>query len=145
MKNYVEQGIDPDDSSFDDGTMPNNVAELAENVIGHRIVKTERINTEHRGVDYPIGLRMVLDNGKTVELEATHDCCAFTELEGIEEHLPSIDHVITGVRTTEGYERWHIYADAGDVLELSVGWSPGNPFYYAYGFHILVKDAEETP
>jgi hypothetical protein len=26
----------------------------------------------------------------------------------------------------------------GDVLELQVGWSPGNPFYYAYGFHIDV-------
>jgi hypothetical protein len=49
-------------------------------------------------------------------------------------------HIITGVGTTDGYATWHIYADMGDVLELSVGWSCGNPFYYGYGFDISVKE-----
>lgn len=33
--------------------------------------------------------------------------------------------------------------DMGDVLELNVGWSSGNPFYYAYGFNIRVTDVGE--
>ena len=46
-----------------------------------------------------------------------------------------------GVGTTGEYTRWHIYADLGDVLELTVGWSCGNPFYYGYGFYIDVVPA----
>jgi hypothetical protein len=51
-----------------------------------------------------------------------------------------VDHIILGVGTTDGYTTWHVYADAGDVLELAVGWSCGNPFYYGYGFTITVDD-----
>jgi hypothetical protein len=67
------------------------------------------------------------------------DCCAYTELESFLLHPELVDHIITGVGTTDGYNTWHIYADIGDVLELSVGWSSGNPFYYGYGFDIQVK------
>ena len=56
-------------------------------------------------------------------------------------NLDRIEHVITGVGTTDGYSVWHIYADLGDVVELKVGWSSGNPFYYGYGFDIAVVDA----
>jgi hypothetical protein len=56
-------------------------------------------------------------------------------------HPERVDHIITGVGTTGGYTTWHIYADMGDVLELSVGWSSGNPFYYGYGFDISVVEA----
>jgi len=140
--NYEEQGFDPTDA--DDGTMPENVKTLAENVIGHRIVKAEKAEREvgtwmktTREV-----LALTLDDGREVTLADTDDCCAYTELEGITEHLPSVDHIITGVRTAGGYEHWHIYADAGDVLELQVGWSSGNPFYYGYGFDIRVEQAE---
>jgi hypothetical protein len=30
------------------------------------------------------------------------------------------------------------------TLELSVGWSAGNPFYYGYGFSIGVTSAPES-
>ena len=74
-------------------------------------------------------------------LADTNDCCAYTELESFLLHPDKVDHIITGIGTTEGASKWHIYADAGDVLELSVGWSCGNPFYYGYGFEIDVVDA----
>lgn len=38
-----------------------------------------------------------------------------------------------------GFTKWHIYADMGDVMELDVEWSCGNPFYYGYGFDIVVE------
>jgi len=136
----------------DDGTMPENVAELAGHVVGHRIVKAG-----NRVVDVPwwpgsthydrkTVLALTLDNGRQVCLADTDDCCAYTELEKVIEHLPTVDHIITAVNTTDGYTRWHILADAGEVLELQVGWSAGNPFYYGYGFTISVVDApEEQP
>ncbi len=122
---YAEEVLGPDD---DDGTMPASRQELADAVVGHRIVNVQE-NV------------ITLDNGKRVVLRSTDDCCAYTELEAFLLHADKIDHVITGVGTTEGYTRWHIYADMGDVLELTVGWSCGNPFYYGYGFDIAVEDA----
>lgn len=126
---YVEEKLDPED---DDGTMPRNVADLREHVVGHRIVSAEK-----DGQTFTI----TLDNGKCVELADTDDCCAYTDLQAFLLHPERVDHIITGVGTTGGYTTWHIYADMGDVLELTVGWSSGNPFYYAYGFAISVMDA----
>jgi len=137
---YSVEELGPDD---DDGTMPDNVAELSKHVVGHKVVGVERNAStpgryEWSGDTY--GTALVLDNGKRVTLVGTDDCCAFTELEDVILNLDKIDHVITGVGTTEGYTRWHIYADLGDVVELKVGWSCGNPFYYGYGFDIAVKE-----
>lgn len=123
MVNYPVEELDPNE---DDGTMPANVEELASYVVGHRIVSV-------------VGNVITLDNGKTVTLIPGGDCCAYTELEGFLLHPEMVDHIITGVGTTKGYSRWHIYADMGDILELSVGWSAGNPFYYGYGFYTDVK------
>lgn len=117
----------------DDGTMPGNVAELREAVVGHRIVSAERAESTAT-------LVITLDNGKRVELHGTDDCCAYTELDAFLLHPDRVDHIITGVGTTDGYATWHVYADMGDVLELSVGWSCGNPFYYGYGFNIQVAE-----
>ena len=78
----------------------------------------------------------------------TEDCCAYTDLEAFLLNVELVDHMILGVQTTEGYTKWHIYADFGDVLELAVAWSCGNPFYYGYGFDIAVipmEDATEVP
>lgn len=135
--NYVPEQLDEDD---DDGTMPSNVAELAESVTGHRIVPAETktlpgVKTWRGAVDGPV---LTLDDGTQVGLVDTADCCAYTVLDGFLLHPERVDHIITGVGTTEGYTRWHIYADMGDVLELQVGWSCGNPFYYGYGFDIHV-------
>jgi len=127
----------------DDGTMPSNVEELAKNVVGRRIVTVER-NVSHTtksqwGYDETLrGTALVLDDGTRVLLADTDDCCAHTDLKDVIFNLDKIEHVITGVGTTDGYTKWHIYADFGDVVELKVGWSCGNPFYYAYGFTIEV-------
>jgi hypothetical protein len=114
---------------FDDETMQQNVADLSENVIGHKIVS---VTTSRRVTT------IQLDNGKAVELADTDDCCAHTELSAFLLHPDKVDHIITGVGTTNGYTTWHVYADMGDVLELTVGWSSGTG-YYGYGFDINVR------
>jgi hypothetical protein len=137
---YPPEELGPDD---DDGTMPDNVATLAGHVVGHRIVAVERKTSVPGPYEWSgeiTGTALVLDNGKRVLLGDTNDCCAYTELEDVILNLDKIEHVITGVGTTDGYSRWHIYADLGDVVELKVGWSSGNPFYYGYGFSINVTE-----
>jgi len=141
---YPTEELGPDD---DDGTMPENVATLAGHVVGRRVVAVERNAStpgryEWSGETY--GTALVLDNGKRVTLVDSGDCCAFTELNDVILNLDKIDHAITGVGTTDGYTRWHIYADLGDVVELKVAWSCGNPFYYGYGFDILVQEPEPS-
>jgi hypothetical protein len=127
----------------DDGTMPENVATLASAVVGQRIVKVERgVAVKSEWGLTTTGTQITLDNGKRVNLIDTDDCCAYTALDKFLLHPERVNHAIMGVATTDGYTKWHIYADLGDVLELEVGWSAGNPFYYAYGFEITVEDAE---
>ena len=129
---YPEETLGPDD---DCGVMVENVQRVRDEVVGHRIAKAEQ-----DGSSFVI----TLDNGKAVRLRDTDDCCAYTSLGSFLLHADRIDHVITGVGTTNGYQTWHIFADLGDVLELSVGWSCGNPFYYAYGFDITVENVDQT-
>jgi hypothetical protein len=124
----------------DDGTMPGNVGELRDSVVGRRIVRVEKESVPGRYYGVATGITITLDNGRKVHLADTSDCCAYTELESFLLHADRIDHIITGVGTTNGYTTWHVYADMGDVLELSVGWSCGNPFWYGYGFHIAVEE-----
>lgn len=131
------------DDYDDDGTMPENVAALSSHVVGRKIVKVEKdvLSAPDRWGYQGIATALTLDNGKSVFLRSGGDCCAYTDLEDITLNLDRIDHVITGIGTTDGYETWHIYADLGDVVEMKVGWSCGNPFYYGYGFDITVTDA----
>lgn len=135
------------DEYEDDGTMPGNVQELRNAVVGHRIVRAGHVKGERVYLpNYSYAderFEIELDNGTTVRLAQGGDCCAFTELESFLLNADKIDHVITGIGTTGRYTKWHIYADMGDVLELNVGWSPGNPFYYGYGFYIDVEDAND--
>jgi hypothetical protein len=123
------------DDDYDNGTMPGNVADLEAAVIGRRIVKAEKTS------DYVTVI--TLDDGTAVELHDSSDCCAFTTLNKFLLHPERVDHVIAGVGTTNDFTNWHIFADYGDILELEVGWSAGNPFYYGYGFDIHVKKIEE--
>lgn len=116
----------------DDGTIVQNVAELAEHVVGRRIMSYDQ---ERQAI--------VLDGGHAVRLVNTDDCCAYTELESFLLNVERVNHIITGIGTTGRYTKWHIFADMGDVLELTVGWSCGNPFYYGYGFEIVVEDGTE--
>lgn len=140
MTTYPVEILGPDD---DDGTMPENVEKLAEAVVGHRIVNVEKnaeIPKAERYWGRSHGTAITLDSGKRVFLADTDDCCAYTELQDFLLHADKIDHIIMGVGTTDGYTKWHVYADLGDVLELTVGWSSGNPFYCGYGFDITVQD-----
>ncbi len=130
MVNYVDSSVDAED---DDGTMPENVAEFADAVIGHRIISAEK-----QGGTFVIRL----DSGHRVELRDDNDCCAYTALDAFLLRPESVDHVITGVTTEDGYTQWHVLADMGDVLSMTVGWSAGNPFYYGYGFCISVKETD---
>lgn len=123
---YPIESLDPDE---DDGTMPQNVERFAANVVGRRIVDAEVVEGE---------FLLTLDDAQRVAVRNTNDCCAYTELESFLLEPRSVDHVILGVGTTDEYTRWHIYADAGDILELTLRWSAGNPFYYGYGFEIEV-------
>lgn len=137
---YEEETLDPDD---DDGTMPENVETLRSAVVGHKIVsvvENKEIPTRWGGATRAFVI--TLDNGRRVMLADSDDCCAYTSLEKFLLNVDRIDHVITGVGTTDGYEKWHIFADLGDVLTLEVGWSAGNPFYYGYGFDITVQDVQ---
>ncbi|MEV6684434.1 hypothetical protein AB0N28_03665 [Streptomyces sp. NPDC051130] len=139
---YLDETLDEDD---DNGTMPDNVETLREAVVGHRIVHVDvgTPTTDKWGYPSSAALVITLDNGKRVELLNSSDCCAYTELNHFLTYPDRIDHVITGVGTSDGYTTWHIFADMGDVLELSVGWSPGNAFYYGYGFDIRVKELSD--
>lgn len=141
MNLYPTENLDEDE---DDGTMPNNVAELESAVVGHRIVSAQKESWKQGhypgGYEYTkSGLVITLDNGERVRLVDDGDCCAWTGLDAFLLHPERIDHVITGIGTTGGYTKWHVYADLGDVLELDVSWSCGNPFYYGYGFEITVE------
>ncbi len=138
---YPNEHLGPDD---DNGTMPDNVDALRASVVGHRIVSAEIGPATEDEWSYrsTSALIITLDNGKRVELQDTDDCCAHTELVSFLAHPERVDHIITGVGTTNGFTTWHIFADMGDVLELSVSWSCGSPFYYAYGFSIRVTELD---
>ncbi len=136
--NYPPETLDPED---DNGTMPSNVATLADAVVGHRIVSAQKEDVADRWYGSSDALVLTLDNGKRVILSDTYDCCASTEVESFLLNPELVDHLIMGVGTTDGYNTWHIYADFGDIMSLQVGWSCGNPFYYGYGFDITVEDA----
>lgn len=128
-----------EDSAIDEcERMPENVEELRQAVVGHRIVRTERRRVPGKWYGESEAFIIVLDDDTEVRLADTSDCCAYTELQEFLLHPEKVDHVIMGVGTTDEFSKWHIYADWGDVLELTVGWSCGNPCYYGYGFDITV-------
>lgn len=127
------------DDDHDDGTMPTSLAQLADAVVGHRIVSVEKDVEIKQRWGTTTATVITLDDGNKVSLAGRSDCCAYTDLDAFLLHPERVDHIITGVGTTDEFTTWHIYADMGDVLELTVGWSCGNPFYYGYGFDIAVE------
>lgn len=139
---YPDEKLDEYD---DNGTMVESKEALAKAVVGHKIVRAEKAQFPGRWGHLSEHFVITLDNGYQVAMDGTGDCCAYTDLHSFLLHVDKIDHVITGVGTTDEYNTWHIYADLGDVLELQVGWSCGNPFYYGYGFNIQVRDQFGAP
>jgi len=149
MSVYPEDSVGnhPSEWAEDDGTMPDNVSDLAALVVGKRIVKAEEREWEAKADpdswhwrNSGEGLVLTLDDGSAFAIENTDDCCAYTELEAFIFHPDKVDNIITSVETEEGYTKWHVLADGSDVLELTVGWSAGNPFYYGYGFDFRVVE-----
>lgn len=142
------------------GYMEESVEALEQALIGQRIVSAERTKHTYHKVtpaytdcfgklqperehtwDEPV-FRLVLDSGLVVDMVEEGACCAYTELESFFLDPSSVDHMITGVGTTDGFQKWHIYADMGQVLGLGVDWSASNG-YYGYGFTIKVRTIEE--
>lgn len=143
VKNHPDTEVDDDGYEWgpeDNGTMPENVEALGKVVVGRRIVSAEKhdyITYDDEGYhETGGGLVLTLDDGTRAAMINTDDCCAHTSLSKFLLHPERVDHVITGVASTGGFTKWHIFADLGDVLELDVEWSSGNPFYYGYGFQI---------
>lgn len=128
------------DDEYCADVMQANVDELAEAVVGHRIVKVEPHTAGPEYFDRS-GTAIFLDNGKKVLLRDTDDCCAYTELSDFLLYPDRVDHMITGITTGDDFSTWHIYADMGDVLALDVSWSPGNIGWYGFGFNIEVVNA----
>ena len=125
-----------DDSYDENDVMPGNVEEFANSVIGHKIVHY----TQDNGYGGSGDTRFILDNGTVVRLRETSDCCAGTDMRGIMQMLPDIDHVITAVKPNADYTEWHIMAGMDELLKLDVSWSAGSG-YYMYGFIIEVEEA----
>ena len=119
-----------------DGVMEDSAYDLADRVIGRKIVSVTERDGWNSG-----GLVLTLDNGKRVYLRDGGDCCAYTAVESFFLHPEGIDHVITNVNTEGDYSTWHILASGIPVLDIEVGWSEGSG-YYSYGFNIEVEDAE---
>ena len=142
---YLTEELDGDD---DNGTMPQNVDALRDAVVGRKIVAAGNKTVQGEWYGTREAFVLELDNGTQVELVDTGDCCAYTSLKSFFLDPSAVDHAILGVGTTEGYTKWHIFADFGDVVRLDVDWSCGNPFYYGYGFDIAVNpvviDAESV-
>ena len=137
---YPVEELDPE---VDDGTMTGSLDRLATSVIGHKIVSVQNSEASPDVWEGTSVTIITLDNGTRVKMAGRYDCCATTEVRSFLLHPELVDHAITGVGTTDGYTKWHIYADYGDILELKVNWTAGNPFYYAYGFDILVEEILE--
>lgn len=129
------------DQRYESEVMGGCVEELANSVIGRRIVRVEKV----KGAKYheESGIRLTLDNGDQVNVWDTDDCCAYTQVSDFR-FLENVDNVITSVTSDDGFEKWFVYAGAVPVLEMDVDWSPGNPYYYGFGFSINVEKKENN-
>lgn len=134
---YPAETLGEDD---DNGTMPANLAEFEREIVGQRIISVHAEKSPSHHYGRGSSTILTLRNGKRVKLTDTNDCCAFTFVDKFMLDPNAVDHIITSVETTDGFTKWHILADMTELLVLDVGWSPGNPFYYGYGFHITVDD-----
>ena len=139
----------PDGNDDDDGTMTESAKMLQSAIVGRRIISAEKRHISGKySWDSGEYLVLGLDNQTEVILREEGDCCAFTQVDFFK--LIDTEHVITSVGTSDGFQKWYIYAENNPVLEMGVDWSCGNPFYYGYGFSIqvvpltIVVDAPES-
>lgn len=133
---------DEEDSEYEAEVMGGSAEELQNAVIGHRIVSVEKLDREkYPGGSYSwrlTGVVLTLDDGTRVEVVDTDDCCAYTSIEQYQ-FLADTDNAVTSVTTEDGFSKWFIYAGGVPVVSMDVGWSPGNPYFYGFGFEINVQ------
>ena len=116
--------------SNEDTDMRDNARELEKAVVGHSI-RAVAVEQDR--------MVLTLDTGTSVTVRNTYDCCAFTDLDDVVLNLNKIGHVITSVKTEDGYTKWHIMAQMDAVLKMDVSWSEGSG-YYMVGFVITVEE-----
>lgn len=128
------------DEKYEAEVMGGSAEEFAGAIVGSKIVS---VTKEPFSKDYgrSEGLKFVLDNGNVVWLADTDDCCAFTEVEDFK-FLGQGEHAITSVTTEDNFQKWYVYAESTPVAEIDVAWSPGNPYYYGFGFEVKVVEKE---
>lgn len=131
---------DAEDADYEAGVMDSGRAELAAAVVGHRIVSVEDVERVASDWYYAKpGIKLTLDDGRAVYIADTDDCCAYTDHRDLK-FLEGVDNAVTSVTTEGNFTRWFIYAGDVPVVEFGADWSPGNPYYYGFGFDIIVKE-----
>jgi hypothetical protein len=130
---------DPDyDEKYEAEVMGSSVDELQNAVIGRRIVSVQKAKYPATVYGRGEGVELTLDDGTRVLVADTDDCCAYTQVEDFK-FLEGVENAITSVNADKDFNKWFIYAGNAPVLEMDVAWSPGNPYYYGFGFEIRVE------
>ena len=126
------------DEEYEASVMEGGAEELRNALIGRRIVAVTKGANPESGYGKSGRVTFTLDDGSTAHLDDTDDCCAFTCVDDLK-FLEGVENAITSVETTDNYEKWFIYAGGIPVVEMDASWSPGNPYYYGFGFYVTVE------
>lgn len=152
--------------SAETGAMTNhftedNGAEIADLLVGHRIVEAEMGSFDYPGRSWHDEAegRMVLDDGTTLYLTGNDGGCSCGAGDYDLEKLATVDNIITAARVecapsgddyssdsyeTEGAYRIFVVADAVEINVAEFVGSDGNG-YYGTGFELYVVRAEAAP
>jgi len=108
---------------------------LKELVIGHAIVKAE-------------GDTLTLDNGTTIRVEDSSDCCAwgtayFGDLADSQNVITRVEGASTNSGDDDEYglgsARVFLLTDAGTAMVIDQQWEPSNGYYF-YGLYLTVTE-----
>lgn len=121
-----------------DDTMDDSFTELANRVLGRKIIHAEHGEHERDSHYRHAGLIITLDDGSRFMVEDSGDCCAYTSLGKFA--FNKVDNAVTELETDGDYTKWRVIADGRDVLTMDVDWSEGSG-YYMYGFEFRTLPA----
>jgi len=127
----------------DNGTMPEAFENLHKALVGRKIVEVEKVKYEGRwdqGYDDPKAL-FHLDDGTVVKVGRINDCCALGTFD-LENVPKEINARVMAVEAAEDYSKAFILTE-GPLLTADTTWSPGNPFWYSYGFWVKIEEAQK--
>lgn len=133
----------------------NNPDEIANLLVGHRIVQAEMGSFDYPGrnsYDEQADGRLVLDDGTTLYLTGHEGDCSCGAGDYPLENVAAVDNVITSARVEcsptgddedgEGAYRIFVFADAAEINVAEFVGSDGNG-YYGTGFSLTVVPAGE--